>query len=60
MVFPFRKTAMTRTKRSTLTFNRAFTLEGVDRSFPAGAYELVMDEELIEGLSFSAYRRVAS
>jgi len=43
---------MTRTKRSTLTFRRAFTLEGADRSFPAGAYELVTDEELIEGLSF--------
>jgi hypothetical protein len=51
---------MTRTKRSTLTFSRAFTLEGGERSFPAGAYELVTDEELIEGLSFPAYRRVAS
>jgi len=51
---------MTRTKRSTLTFNRAFTLEGLDRSFPPGAYELVTDEELIEGLSFPAYRRIAS
>jgi hypothetical protein len=28
--------------------------------FPAGTYELVMDEELIEGLSFPAYRRIAS
>jgi hypothetical protein len=51
---------MTRTKRSTLTFSRAFTLEGAERSFPAGVYELVTDEELIEGLSFPAYRRVAS
>lgn len=51
---------MTRTKRSTLTFSRAFTLEGLERSFPPGAYELVTDEELIEGLSFPAYRRVAS
>jgi hypothetical protein len=51
---------MTRTKRSTLTFSRSFTLEGGERSFPAGAYEVVTDEELIEGLSFSAYRRVAS
>jgi hypothetical protein len=51
---------MTRTKRSTLIFSRAFTLEGGERSFPAGAYELVTDEELIEGLSFPAYRRVAS
>ena len=51
---------MTRTKRSTLTFSRAFKLDGAERSFPAGAYELVTDEELIEGLSFPAYRRVAS
>lgn len=51
---------MTRTKRSTLTFIRAFILEGGERSFPAGTYELVTDEELIEGLSFPAYRRVAS
>jgi hypothetical protein len=49
-----------RTKRSTLTFSRAFTLAGVGRSFPAGAYELVTDEELIEGLSFPVYRRVSS
>jgi hypothetical protein len=51
---------MTRTKRSTLTFTRAFALEGGERSFPAGAYEVVTDEEVIEGLSFPAYRRVAS
>jgi hypothetical protein len=51
---------VTRTKRSKLTFSRAFTLEGAECSFPAGVYELVTDEELIEGLSFPAYRRVAS
>jgi hypothetical protein len=27
---------------------------------PAGSYEVVTDEELIEGLSFPAYRRVAT
>jgi len=51
---------MTRTKRSRQTFSRAFTLKGAERSLPAGAYELVTDEELIEGLSFPAYRRVGS
>ena len=49
---------MTRTKRNTLIFSRAFTLDGGERSFPASAYEMVRDEELIEGLSFPAYRRV--
>lgn len=51
---------MTRTERSKLTFGRPFTLKGGERSFPAGAYELVTEEELIEGLSFPAYRRIAS
>ncbi len=27
---------------------------------PAGNYQIVTDEEMIEGLSFSAYRRVAT
>jgi hypothetical protein len=27
---------------------------------PAGAYQVVTDEELIEGISFPAYRRVAT
>jgi hypothetical protein len=51
---------LTRTKRVTLTFQHAFSLEGVDRRLTAGAYEVVTDEELIEGLSFPAYRRVAT
>lgn len=51
---------MTRTKRRTLTFKRPFTLKGVERQLPAGAYELVTDEELMEELSFPVYRRVAT
>ena len=35
-------------------------MEGVGRVLPAGNYEVVTDEELIEGLSFPAYRRVAT
>ena len=41
---------LTRTKRVTLTFQHPFSLEGVDRSLTAGDYEVVTDEELIEGL----------
>ena len=52
--------AVTRTKRRTLTFKRPFVLNGVERQLPAGAYELVTDEELIEELSFPVYRRVAT
>ncbi len=32
----------------------------VDRSVPAGAYAVDIEEELIEGLSFPAYRRVST
>jgi hypothetical protein len=49
-----------RTIRSTITFRRSFYLNGVDRLLPPGDYRVVTDEELIEGLSFSAYRRVAT
>jgi hypothetical protein len=50
----------TRTSRKTVTFRRPFLLEGIGRSLPAGPYEVVTDEELIEGLSFPVYRRVAT
>jgi hypothetical protein len=49
-----------RTKRLTLTFRHAFSLSGVDRELPPGDYEVITDEELIEGLSFPVYRRVAT
>ena len=52
--------AITRTKRRTLTFQHPFSLKGVDRQLVPGKYEVVTDEELIEGLSFPAYRRVAT
>jgi len=51
---------LTRTHRETVTFHGPFTLEGVSRPLPAGRYEVVTDEELIEGLSFPVYRRVAT
>jgi hypothetical protein len=49
-----------RTQRRTVEFRRAFLLKGVDRILPAGKYDIVSDEELIEGLSFSVYRRVST
>ena len=39
---------------------RSFLLKGVDRLLPAGQYRVVTDEELVEGLSFPVYRRVAT
>jgi hypothetical protein len=49
-----------RTSGKTVTFNRPFSLKGVDRVLPAGDYRVLTDEELIEGLSFPAYRRVST
>jgi len=46
-----------RTIRRIISFLRPFYLKGVDRVLPPRDYDVVTDEELIEGLSFSAYRR---
>lgn len=51
---------LTRTRRKMVTFHRPFSLKGIGRILPAGSYEVVTDEELIEGLSFPVYRRVAT
>jgi hypothetical protein len=48
----------TRTTSKTVTFHRPFCLKGVDRLLPPADYRVVTEEELIEGLSFPAYRRV--
>jgi len=49
-----------RTTRKIVKFSNPFTMEGVGRVLPAGNYEVVTDEELIEELSFPVYRRVAT
>ena len=49
-----------RTTRESITFDRPFSLSAVDEMQPAGPYTVAIDEELIEGLSFLAYRRVAT
>ena len=51
---------MTRSRRETVTFRHPFRIKGIDRQLPAGAYEVVTDEELIEGLSFPCFRRTAT
>ena len=50
----------TRTTRKTVEFSHPFSLESIGRILPAGSYEVMTDEELIEGLSFPVYRRVAT
>lgn len=56
-----RQACMTiRSRRETLKFKHPFRIRGIERTLPAGAYEVVTDEETIEGLTFSAYRRIAT
>ena len=49
-----------RTTRQIVTFDQPFSLYAVDEVQPAGAYAVDVDEELIGGLSFLAYQRVAT
>jgi hypothetical protein len=49
-----------RSRRETVTFKYPFRIRGIERLLPAGAYEVVTDEETIEGLSFAVWRRVAT
>jgi hypothetical protein len=49
-----------RTTRATVTFTHPFTLSGMDGVQPAGTYVVETEEELIEGLSFPAYRRLST
>jgi hypothetical protein len=49
-----------RTNRKTLKFTHPFFLKGIDRTLPPGEYQVVTDEEMIEGLSFPVYRRVST
>lgn len=46
-----------RTTTSTVTFAHPFRIAGYEGELPAGSYEVVVDEDLLQGLSFEAYRR---
>jgi hypothetical protein len=48
------------TRSASVVFAHPFELNGIDCVLPPGDYRVVMDEELIECLSFSNYRRVAT
>ena len=49
-----------RTTRKSVTFGHPFCLSAIDAIQPSGTYTVDTDEELIDGLSFLAYRRVAT
>jgi hypothetical protein len=49
-----------RSRRETITFKHRFRIKGIDRELAPGSYEVITDEEMIEGLSFASFRRVAT
>jgi hypothetical protein len=49
-----------RSRSKSVVFSHPFELKGVDRILPAGDYRVMTDEELIEELSFPAYRRIST
>ncbi len=50
----------TRTKTRTIHFDRPFALLGREGLQPAGDYQVLDDEEQITGISWLAYRRIAT
>lgn len=54
-----RRSSMTvRTQKKTVTFKKPFLLKYIGRTMPAGEYVILTEEELLEGLSFYAYRKL--
>ena len=51
---------LSRTTTRTVTFLLPFSIAAANQELPAGAYLVETDEELIQELSFIAYRRVAT
>jgi hypothetical protein len=49
-----------RSTETTVTFRHPFRLSALERPQPAGTYMVVTDEEEIVGLSFVAFRRMAT
>lgn len=49
-----------RTVRSTVRFSSEFQFHGLDHPQPPGEYRVEYDEEQIEGISFLAFRRIAT
>lgn len=49
-----------RSSRRQVTFAHPFTLPGYVDLLPAGDYDVLIEEELLQGLSFEAYRRTST
>jgi len=48
-----------RSTRSTVSFSNPFKMAGYPDELLPGDYEVVVEEELLQGLSFEAYRKTA-
>lgn len=49
-----------RTSTRIVTFSRPFHLDEIEQELPAGPYSIETEEETLDGLSFIAWRRVAT
>jgi hypothetical protein len=49
-----------RSADSVVTFKHPFAIGAHGPNLPAGAYRLTVEEELIEGLSFAAFRQTST
>jgi hypothetical protein len=49
-----------RSTEATVTFRHPFRLSALEQTQPAGTYTVVTDEEEIVGLSYVAFRRLAT
>lgn len=49
-----------RTHETMVTFEHPFRIRGTEDVLPPGTYRVMIDEEQILGLSFIAYRRMAT
>lgn len=49
-----------RTIKIAVTFAKPFRIGAFDEELPAGVYDVETDEELLEGVSFLAYRRISA
>ena len=51
---------MVRSTTTNVTFRHAFALKDLERPIPPGTYRVDVEEDPIDGLSFLAYRRLAT
>jgi hypothetical protein len=49
-----------RSSHKAVTFNRPFSLSAIDQVQAAGTYTVETEEELLPGVSFPAWRRIAT